>query len=466
MRSSARAEAPAKIVSTSSAAQPAREEPGSAGNQNVAAPAGDARDAAALQSLLDRHFRESEEQVAPVTPPVAAPAPPSRWRSRVVKSLLGLALAVIAGWMPIQRLFQVSSVEAVVNARLVTVRAPIAGTVSVDAPAGGVGEAIAAGAPLLTVSDARVDRSRLEAALEQRAAAREERQAFAARLQNLEQVRAGLRNQLEAFRTNRLRQIDAEMTQAEARIEAARAEQTRAAAVRQRQSALVQSGSAAQAVMDDATRDMAVATATIKEAEGRRAALGVERDALSSGTWLGDDYNDQPRSAQQLEEIAQQIASIEAETARLDARIERAAEDIAEQQRALTLVSEARVTAPVEGRVWEVLTAPGEQVAAGQPLFSLLDCAHAMVTANVSEAVYNSLSVGMPASFTFREGAGALQGKVVQLSGIAAASSNFAILPSALTKEPYHATIAVTGLDRDGSCPVGRTGRVVFGGAS
>lgn len=215
--------------------------------------------------------------------------------------------------------------------------------------------------------------------------------------------------------------------------------------------------------MDDASRDMSVATATIKEAQARKAALAVERDALNSGTFLGDDYNDQPRSAQQLEEVAQQIAATEADTERLDASIERAAADIARQQQALALAREARLDAPVSGRVWEVLTAPGEQVAAGQPLFSLLDCSQAVVTASVSEAVYNSLSVGMPATFTYREGGAPLRGKVAQLSGVASASSNFAIVPSALTKEPYRVTVTLNGLNRDGSCEVGRTGRVIFG---
>ena len=123
---------------------------------------------------------------------------------------------------------------------------------------------------------------------------------------------------------------------------------------------------------------------------------------------------------------------------------------------------EARLMAPVDGTVWEVLTAPGEQVTAGQPLFSLLNCSDAIVTATVSEAVYNTLSVGMPATFTYRQGGAALAGKVVQLSGVASASSHFAIMPSALTKESYRVAISVSKLASDGSCPVGRTGRVVF----
>ena len=460
MKSTARADKPASPATENGEASSKSEILERAKRRLEAVPGGNTKDANALQALLDRHFNERNE---PVPAPVAEPAKPSRVPSRFLKTALGLALVIAAGWMPMQRLFQVSSVEAVVNARVVTVRSPIGGTVAVDQHNTGVGENVAAGALLVTVSDARVDNSRLNAAIEARAAAREERKAFAAKLINLRDVQANLRAQLDAFRQSRLRQIEAEMTEADARIEAALAEQLRAEAIRSRQSALVQSGSAAQAVMDDASRDMSVATATIKEAQARKAALAVERDALNSGTFLGDDYNDQPRSAQQLEEVAQQIAATEAETERLDASIERAAADIARQQQALALASEARLDAPVSGRVWEVLTAPGEQVAAGQPLFSLLDCSQAVVTASVSEAVYNSLSVGMPATFTYREGGAPLRGKVAQLSGVASASSNFAILPSALTKEPYRVTISLDGLSRDGSCEVGRTGRVIFG---
>ena len=95
-------------------------------------------------------------------------------------------------------------------------------------------------------------------------------------------------------------------------------------------------------------------------------------------------------------------------------------------------------------------------------MFSLLNCSQTIVTAVVSEAVYNSLFVGMPAKFSFREGGASLPGQVVQLSGVAEASSNFAIMPSALKKESYRVAVSVDAASLQGGCPVGRTGRVVF----
>ncbi|MDX8481524.1 HlyD family efflux transporter periplasmic adaptor subunit [Mesorhizobium sp. VK24D] len=419
-----------------------------------------------MQSFLNRHFQETEEPAAEVVAPQPVPPAASPWTSRLLKSVLGLALVVAAGWMPTQRLLQISSVEAVVNARLVTVRAPISGTVGLDTRSAGVGDAIDAGAPLVTITETRGDRGRLNAALDELSNAEQERQALTLRMQSLVGLRDRLRDQLAAFRKNRLLQIDAEMDEADARIEAAVAEQVRADSIRARQAVLAKSGSVAQSVMDDADRDAAVAASLIKQVRARKAALAVERQALNAGAYLGDDYNDQPRSAQRLDEVEQQIAALEADGGRLIERIARASTEVRDEQHAVARVSEARLTAPVGGRFWEVLTAPGEQVVAGQPLFSLLNCSEAIVTATVSEAVYNSLSIGMPASFTYREGGASLAGRVVQLSGIASASSNFAIAPSALTKEPYRVAISIKGLDARGSCPVGRTGRVVFGSAA
>jgi hypothetical protein len=46
---------------------------------------------------------------------------------------------------------------------------------------------------------------------------------------------------------------------------------------------------------------------------------------------------------------------------------------------------------------------------------------------------------------------------------VSAASANFAILPSALAKEPFRVTVKLADLDLASECKVGRTGRVTFG---
>ena len=428
-------------------------------------------DAAALQALLRERIEPgaaeaetSDEQTETPKPAAAPPARP-RYLSRLIKAFIGLAIIAIAGWMPAQRLFQVSSVEAVVNARLVTVRSPINGVVGIDTAGLTVGEPVSAGGHLARITNPRADRYRLDDAIAELGDAREERDALAAKLKNLQGLRTDLAAQLAAFRDNRIRQIDARVAEADARIAAAEAVLGNVEQSRRRQATLTQKGFVAQTTLEDATREASVAQASADEARAQRAALMVERDALGSGVYVGDSYNDEPRSAQRLDEIAQAIGSIRADLARQEARVTRAEAALKRERDAYALVRTADLSAPVSGRVWEVLTAPGEQVAAGQALFSVLNCAQPLVTAAVSEAVYNSLSVGMPARFIFREGGEAMPGHVVQLSGVASASSNFAIVPSALTKESYRVAVSLDDAPNATACSVGRTGRVVFGAA-
>ena len=81
--------------------------------------------------------------------------------SRASKAVIGLLLLAVVGWLPIRSLLQATSTEAVVNARLVTLRAPIEG--DIEAPAGiNVGTHFKAGDTVLRVVNRRADRSRID----------------------------------------------------------------------------------------------------------------------------------------------------------------------------------------------------------------------------------------------------------------------------------------------------------------
>lgn len=419
------------------------------------------QDAAALQFLLTERFGDVLGSGADPSESASQSAPASR-KSRLIKTALGIALVVAVGWMPAQRLFQVSSVEALVNARLVTLRAPINGIVSEGAGALLVGDPVSPGKPILAVANPRIDRSILNEAIDRLQQARDERRGQAVRLEAQERMRDSLVKRIAAFRGNRLRLIEARVGEADARLASATAVEARADSTLRRHMELTGRGFLSPAALEDARRDRDVARAGTREAHARKAALVVEADALRDGDFFGDNYNDEPQSAHRLDEVEQSMATLQGEIALQDQRVESASAAVQRARDAFSLASQAEIRAPVEGRIWEMLTAPGEQVIEGQDLARVLDCSEAIVTAAVSESVYNSLTVGRPASFSFSEGGASYSGKVVQLSGVATASSNFAILPSALTRESYRVAVALAGAPTSTSCAIGRTGRVVF----
>ena len=85
-----------------------------------------------------------------------------RFGWRAFKSALGLGLVIIAGIGPVQRLLEFSSVEAVVNARLVTLRAPIEGRIEDADFAPTIGAMAPKGLRMFRISNSRADRARLD----------------------------------------------------------------------------------------------------------------------------------------------------------------------------------------------------------------------------------------------------------------------------------------------------------------
>jgi hypothetical protein len=189
--------------------------------------------------------------------------------------------------------------------------------------------------------------------------------------------------------------------------------------------------------------------------------IAIELAALERGLFIGDAYNDRPSSAQRLDFITLEMTGLETRLAVNEAQHARLVEAEVRERAWFEQISRAVIAPPANGIVWELLTAPGEQVVAGQELVRMVDCSQTVITAAVSEAVYNQLVPGMAAMFTFRDGGDPLPGRVAQLTGVASASANLAITPSALQAESYRVVVDVPGLAGEG-CALGRTGKVVF----
>jgi multidrug resistance efflux pump len=381
---------------------------------------------------------------------------------KLLKTTVALAIALLVGWGPVQRLMQTTSVEAIVNARLVTLRAPIDGEIAAAPNSLSLGATVSPTVPLMKIVNRRADRARLDDLRRSIGQLEDERAVIDAKLDSARALHAGFVAQTRQFQDGRVRQLEARAAEIKSELAAARAKREETAAVLQRTAALESRGAQTRAALDRAQRENEIAVQTIAAGEQRLKALEVELQAARTGFFLGDSYNDKPRSAQRADELQQQIAELDAELRQREIRLTRLNAELAEETSRYNDLAEASIATPTNGSVWEVLTAPGEEVRRGQELARLLDCSSAVVTATVAESVYNRLRVGQPARFRFREGGAELEGRVVHLTGMAAAPANFAITPSALIRESYRVTVAVPALSASPTCNLGRTGRVVF----
>jgi len=417
-------------------------------------------DAGALQDALVEAYK----------PDAPRPAPPKAsrlgsWLKRnlvkVAKVAVAVAVIAVVGWQPLQKLATSASVEAVVNARLVTLRAPIEGTIALavlPAP----GNKLEVGQDVVKVTDPRADRSRLDDLRRTMQQLEDERATLSLKRESALHEMQDSGRQVARFQGARARQLESRMSEIRAEIRAAAATREELAAARARAEMLVQKSAGSTAQLERARRDELVAEQTMVAAQDRLAMVGVELEAIREGYFVGDSYNDRPRSLERLQEARERAAELQAEIALRDARLARLASELERETQRTELLAEARLTAPAGASVWEVLISDREQVRRGQDLVRLLDCSAPLVTATVSEGVFNRLHIGAPATFRLKDTRDELAGHVVHMSGQAEVAANLAIAPSYLQKEPYRVTVAVPDLARGGTCPIGRTGRVTF----
>lgn len=139
---------------------------------------------------------------------------------------------------------------------------------------------------------------------------------------------------------------------------------------------------------------------------------------------------------------------------------------IAEENARVALLRNARLTAPSNGVLWEVLADNGEVVQRGQDVLKLMVCNTALVTLSVPDNVYNRLRVGQVAKFRLDGTETLYDGTITRIAGAGAETiyRNLAVAPSIKHLERYDVTLLVPELRENTElrCTVGQTGRVFF----
>ncbi len=381
---------------------------------------------------------------------------------QVIKTLVGILLIIAAGWAPAARLFQVSSVEAIINARVVTVRTPIEGVVQFQREISDLYDVLGNGALIAKVENQRIDTSQANDLTKQIELELIEFDRVKAEKKSLLFRRARLVDRVEQYRTIRLKELQTRIDEAIANQAEFEAKLASTDARRERSAKLFEKELVAVGSHYEIQNEVAILNAGLERVKAQRRRVELEYDTLAEGGFFGDSFNDQIRPATEIDTTDDAIAEVNARLAALSDRIESLEQSLEREKGNLNRQQHAEIILPVTGQIWEPLVANGEQVSRGQPLLRMLDCKTVLVTTAVSEEVYNRLTVGEKATFILRGSNREFAARVTQLSGVSSASANLAILPSALEKEPYRATVKVPELDAGGQCLLGKTGRVIF----
>jgi multidrug resistance efflux pump len=371
--------------------------------------------------------------------------------------VIGVLIILVAIWVIVSEQMSGASADATINARLVTLRSPVAG--EVEMPQRGFGSRVTEGEVIATVQDPLVDEVRLDdLAMERKIAA-----AAIQRLQALQAETVAVMDRLESrsarFSTERVAELEVRLDAARERL------------------AILEEGE----IPENLTADLSLAQDEggnrqpleprlpelwVNYARERVETLEIALQAAKDGVFLGDGYNDAPNAEQRFVELQSELAAQEAELAQAEARLAIVTSRETAERRRVNRFGGAELVSPVRGLYWEVLAADGEDIQRGDAVVRLLDCDSTIVTLSVTESVFNRLSIGDTAVFRPRGDRETYDGTVERLAGSGAATiyTNLAVAPSQLHLERHDVTLSVPGL-RDNAaldCKVGRTGRVFF----
>jgi multidrug resistance efflux pump len=205
---------------------------------------------------------------------------------RISETMLSLGIVAAVGFVPIQGLLQTSSVDAVINARVTTLRAPTNGEVQPGPNPVAFGTSVARGDVLLRFTNRRADRSRVDDLTHQIAQVKDERSGIAARLANARMLLNDLTEQRRLFAE--ALQLEVRQGELNADVAAARARTEEAKTSLDRFTTLASKGWLPRAQLNQAKRDGLVAEKLEAAAQNRLEAVGIELAAAQRGVFVGE----------------------------------------------------------------------------------------------------------------------------------------------------------------------------------
>jgi multidrug resistance efflux pump len=379
---------------------------------------------------------------------------------RYGRVLLGVGLLGLGLWSVVPALVNPTSTDAVVNAEVVTVRAPADGHLAAGLGVA-VGDRVAAGAVVARLRPGRADGARRDALALDVAVQRQLVAALAAEDGELARLDRELAGRAERYRAAAGKTLALARTEAEARVAAADAERARVAAERSRKQALFAKDLVAPAMMETAQAAERAAEAELAAARAERDRLVAEGGAVRRGVTVAGGGDDTSYAGQRRDEVRLKRAARRVEAAQAQVRL-------AELERMAAAGEDAVLAAPVTGVVWRRLAAEGDAVRAGDPVLGVVDCDKLFLTAVLPKRFFSELKAGdhARARLAGTDAPVAAVVESVRAAGAAQANAAAAVAPLAEEGRDVVVTLAVRdaalGTRADNLCQVGQRASVTF----
>lgn len=414
-------------------------------------------------------FQKLHVQDAPVDANVLREPERPRFRVRpAVVIRLGIAASFLAAaiYFSQEQLFSTVSIDGVVTAPMISLRAPIEGQVTQMYAKPGV--EITANDPLFVIENSATSAKKATTELLARAQLLRTQLDQNIQMQNsvaavkdeLQQRRVAYTKATADRLTHMLEETHAQFKAAAATAERARRETSRATALNSK-------GAASQARLEDAVLAEKNANAEMERQYSLTRRIEVELTSARRGIMIGEGYGDVPYSQQRIDELTIKLITLRAERAQIEASLAETKSQLEAERRQNTAETRREIHAPVNALVRATHVAKGTSISKNAPLADLIDCDSAFLEATVSERTYDSLRIGDAVQVRLYGNPTLFDGIVrsVRGSGVRSGASDGAA-QIANTAEAMTVAIDIPpeAIKRAtaGTCQVGRIAKVMF----
>ncbi|MBO6580277.1 MAG: HlyD family efflux transporter periplasmic adaptor subunit [Thalassospira sp.] len=356
-------------------------------------------------------------------------------KGQIVRLTVALAIVVIAIWQLAPLTVSDIRPNGVVNAKLVTIQAPISGQLVRAIP--DVGEPVSAGSIVTRITDDTEPQALLAQLDGEYQLLRSRKTALIEKLSTLNGLRRELGERVREMVTGSMESLHYKMLEAAARQKGWMSVVKERDLSLARQKTLLADGHVAKARVEEAESLLEQAQQEVERARADEERYRKESGALEKGVFVGDGQNDVPYSQQRLDEVVLAIADLNVQLTETNGRMASLEKQLRDESARAGRRESMLVRSPIDGLIWRRMATELATVTKNNDLAKILDCSDVRIEVPVDESLSDRMEIGAVVSVRLQGSPETFEGIISGVIGTRAVSPEleYAALPPLLKKD-------------------------------
>jgi len=356
-------------------------------------------------------------------------------KGQIVRLTVALAIVVIAIWQLAPLTVSDIRPNGVVNAKLVTIQAPISGQLVRAIP--DVGEPVSAGSIVTRITDDTEPQALLAQLDGEYQLLRSRKTALVEKLSTLNGLRRELGERVREMVTGSMESLHYKMLEAAARQKGWMSVVKERDLSLARQKTLLADSHVAKARVEEAESLLEQAQQEVERARADEERYRKESGALEKGVFVGDGQNDVPYSQQRLDEVVLAIADLNVQLTETNGRMASLEKQLRDESARAGRRESMLVRSPIDGLIWRRMATELATVTKNNDLAKILDCSDIRIEVPVDESLSDRMEIGAVVSVRLQGSPETFEGVISGVIGTRAVSPEleYAALPPLLKKD-------------------------------